>query len=369
MRQEARVTENSQELRNAAYNTLAAAKGLLPIKVTAFYQKKVDAEVEALGHHNGPLARVVYPSQERLTLRAPGEVADWVDDRTNMPKGADDIFIQKYADRVLFTPTATCAAHCLYCFRQDVLSHQKKEKPLSLEEQLDVLEAHLKVHPEASEVILSGGDPLTLATDSLALIFERLRAINTVKNIRIHTRVPVFSPAALKSDDKIKLFAEHDARVIIHAVHPYEICNEVGDTLSRMASAGVRLYNQFPLLRGTNDHAAVLIKLIERLESFHTRTLSLFVPEPIFYSAAYRISWRRMCALIDAVIQHTPAWMHAFRFSLDSPYGKVQRADLIMHDRTGGRLIFKRGDKRFAYPDFPEIMDAPGDIATMLWKE
>lgn len=321
-----------------------------------------------LGGYHGPLARVVYPTEERITLRAAGEVADWVDDRANMPKGAEDVFIQKYDDRVLFTPTATCAAHCLYCFRQDVLSQQKKTKPLSLPQQLNVLAAHLRTHPDASEVILSGGDPLTLSTNDLGLIFETLRSIQSVKHIRIHTRVPVFSPAALKNDDKIKIFSAHNARVVIHAVHPYEVCEEVGDVLNRMHGAGVRLYNQFPLLRGTNDHADVLVKLIEKLDAYHTHTLSLFVPEPIFHSAASRIAWRRMCTLVDDVIRRTPAWMHAFRFTLDSPIGKVQRTDMILHDRATGKIIFRRGDKRFTYPDFPEHLDVPGDLKTLLWR-
>ena len=68
---------HTQDARNEAYAALAGAHGLLPIKVTPFYQKKVDAEVARLGHYGGPLARTVYPSEDRLQLRAPGEVADW----------------------------------------------------------------------------------------------------------------------------------------------------------------------------------------------------------------------------------------------------------------------------------------------------
>ena len=362
------ITEDNQALRNNSYALLAKAHGLLPIKVTPFYQKKIDEEVAALGHFGGPLARTVYPSDERLNLRAPGEVADWVDDRSNMEQEAKDIFIQKYPNRVLFTPTSTCAAPRLYCFRQAVLTEQKATARTSIEQQCEVLAAHLIKHPEVHEVILSGGDPLTLSYAELQTIFERLSKVKTVTDFRIHTRVPIFSPAALKSDEKLALFAKYNVRMVLHSVHPYEICEEVGALLDRMHAHGIRLYNHFPLLRHVNDNADVLLELMHELEAHHTRTLSIYVPEPIYFSAAYRISYDRMCAIIDAVNVRAPSWMNSFRFCLDSPSGKVRRENLKMRDRASNRLVFMREGRRIDYPDFPEAFDTPGDIKNMLWK-
>lgn len=362
------LADDNQTLRNNSYAVLAKSHGLLPIKVTPFYQKKVDEEVAVLGHFGGPLARTVYPSDDRLQLRAPGEVADWVDDRSNMEDDAKDIFIQKYANRVLFTPTSTCAAHCLYCFRQDVLTEQKIGVRKTIEQQCEVLEWHLLTHPEISEVILSGGDPLTLSFAELQTIFERLSKIKTVTDFRIHTRMPVFSPAALKSDEKLALFAKYNIRIFIHAVHPYEICDEVGELLNRMHAHGIRLYNHFPLLRHVNDNADVLLELMRRLEEYHTRTISIYVPEPIYFSAAYRITYDRMCAIIDEVNARAPSWMNSFRFCLDSPVGKVRRENLKMRDRASHNLVFMRDGQRIDYPDLPEAMDSPGDIKIMLWK-
>lgn len=359
---------DTQEDRNTAYAALAKTHGLLSVKVTPFYQRKIDEEVAALGHYEGPLARTVYPSAERLTLRAPGEVADWVDDRSNMEDDAKDIFIQKYPDRVLFTPTSTCAAHCLYCFRQDVLSQQKTAPRPSIEQQCDVLIKHLKAHPEVYEVILSGGDPLTLSYAELQTIFEKIATVKTVTDVRIHTRVPIFSPAALKNDDKLMLFAKHNVRMILHSVHPYEICDEVAALLERMHGHGIRLYNHFPMLRHVNDHADVLLELMQKLEAHHVKTLSIYVPEPINFSATYRISYDRMCAIIDEVNVRASAWLNSFRFCLDSPFGKVRRENLKMRDRLSQRLVFMREGQRIDYPDFPASMDNPGDIKTMLWK-
>lgn len=360
--------KDKQAERNEAYAQLAKAQSLLPIKVTPFYQKKIDEEVAALGHHGGPLSLAMYPSEERLHVRAPGEVADWVDDRSNMVAEAKDIFIQKYPNRVLFTPTSTCAAHCLYCFRQDVLSEQKSTQRLSIEQQCDILVAHLKKHPAIHEVILSGGDPLTLSYSELQAIFECLSKISSITDFRIHTRVPVFLPSALKNDDKLDLFAQYNVRIVIHAIHPYEICSEVSGLLDRMHAKGIRLFNHFPLLRGVNDHADVLLKLMSKLEQHHTRTLSVYVPEPIYFSAAYRISYDRMCKIIDTVNAQAPSWMNSFRFCLDSPVGKVRRENLASRDEAKQLLIFMRDGQRIDYPDLPAEMDIPGDINNLLWK-
>jgi KamA family protein len=348
-----------------AYAALARGAGLLPVKITPFYQKKVDAEIAWLGHREGPLARVVYPNAERLNVRAPGETADWVGDRVNMPDDAEEIFIQKYPDRVLFLPTSECAAHCLYCFRQDVLSGGKQKPRKSMDEKMALLLAHLDAHPDVTEVILSGGDPLALPIRDLQTIFSGLK--DRVPYIRIHTRVPVFAPAIL-NDEKLRLIAESSARVIIHSVHPYEICDEVGALLQRMHALRIPLYNQFPLLRGVNDHADVLIALLQRLEQFHVRTLSMFVPEPTLHSAVTRISYDRMCRIVDEVIARTPSWMHAFRFCLDSPYEKLRRENLLLRDRTSDTLVFMSGGNRVVYPDFPAEMDVAGEIKTLLWK-
>jgi L-lysine 2,3-aminomutase len=152
------VREKPEDL-ISAYQRIAAREGLLPVKVTPFYQKKVDEEVAALGGTHGPLYRAVYPVEERVSLHAPDEVQDWVGDRANMAEEGAGFVIQKYEDRVLFLPTSLCAAHCLYCFRQDVLS-ENKTKEADLDEKLAVLVRHLRKHPKTTEVILSGGDPL-----------------------------------------------------------------------------------------------------------------------------------------------------------------------------------------------------------------
>lgn len=349
------------------YQFRAQREGLLPVKVTPFYQKKIDEEVRVLGGTHGPLYRAMYPVAEKLDVHVPGEVADWVDDRANMPAAAKGVFIQKYPDRVLFTPTSTCAAHCLYCFRQDVLSEAHENVQLPIKEQVALLTAHLQKHPEVTEVIFSGGDPLTLSAHDLEYALDEVSRVETVKHIRMHSRAPVFAPQVLK-DNKLELLARYNVRFFFHFIHPYEICEEMEALIGRMKKAGIRLYNHFPLLRKVNDHVDVLLSLLEKLEGLGVRTVSIYVPEPIHYSAAYRIAYDRMGRLMDEVTARSPSWLHAFRFCLDSPHGKVKREHLVMRDREKNLLVFARGDKKIIYPDFPETLDEAGDRATLLWR-
>ncbi|WP_242689407.1 4Fe-4S cluster-binding domain-containing protein [Photorhabdus cinerea] len=207
-------TNPTQQLKiNEAFRLLNARDHLLPIKVTRFFQQKINEEVAALGHTEGPLHRMVYPTKERLLVRAPGEVADFVDDRENMPEDASGNIIQKYRNRMLFMPTSTCVSHCQYCFRQDVLSEQHETGKAALNKSILELDTYLSTHPDIQEVILSGGDPMTLPMESLQGIISAIKSYAQVKSIRIHTKTISYFPQVFKSDEKLRLLASAGVRI------------------------------------------------------------------------------------------------------------------------------------------------------------
>ncbi|ODN70773.1 radical SAM protein [Methylobrevis pamukkalensis] len=348
------------------YAALAQRERLLPVKITGFYRAKIDEEIAALGGSHGPLHRTALPVAERFDVHAGHEVADWVDDRSNMGAPGSAAIIHKYADRVLFMPTSVCAGHCQYCFRQDVLSEAHEAGRRRLSDELDRLEAYLAKKPAVSEVILSGGDPLVMPLRDLALVLERLGAIPQVRYIRIHSRVPAFAPRLLADPARLDLLDKARVRLVCHFVHPYEICGEVAAALEAAARRGLRLYNHFPMLRGVNDHADVVAHLIEKLDDLCVRTLSVYVPEPIRHSAPFRLQLNRFFAIQDRLTETSPSWINAVRFTLDSPIGKVRREQIVA--RSNGRITFRREGREFAYPDFPAVLDVPGDPAVMLWK-
>ena len=352
---------------NQRYDTLSAQENLLPIKVTQFFQKKIDEEVSTLGHNEGPLHRIAYPTRERLFIRTPDEVDDFVEDRSNMPENAKDSLIHKYHNRILFMVTNNCIANCQYCFRQNVLSDPLIEKN-RLDHKLLVLADYLTLHSEITEVILSGGDPMSLPYIQLEKIILFLKNISQIEAIRLHTKAISYAPQVF-SEAKMKLLGDANVRLVFHLVHPYEICDEVGATIKKLQQYGVRCYNQFPLLRNINDHVEILIKLLTLLDDLNVRNLSMYVAEPVKYSASYRISLPRLFNLLDELNWSTPSWINSTRFALDTPIGKVRREDLQSYNAETGLAIFKRQGKAVRYQDFPQELDVSGKLDVLLWRQ
>lgn len=350
------------------FNDEASTRGLRPVKVPPFYEKKVCEEIGILGETGGPLYKAILPPEDRFRIRAPGEVPDFVDDRENMSGLAPYSIVQKYRNRVLFLLTDTCAGHCQYCFRTDVLTEQCNAQPPALEEKLDQLIAYLSEHPGIEEVILSGGDPMMASPYQLEIVLKRLKGEAKIANVRVHTRTLVFSPQVF-DDKNCEALADANVRLVHHVIHPYEICDEVRSTLRRMNKLGIRSYNQFPILRGINDHVEVLRCLLAELDGLGIRNLSMFIPDPINYSASYRMTLARLFRLMDELNWTTSSWVNSTRLVLDTVHGKVRREDLKSIDKTTGIATFKREGNSIQYPDLPEHLDEPGDIKTLLWKK
>jgi len=349
-----------------AFEQLREHQALLPPKVPAFYKAKVEAEVLALGHREGPLYKTVYPTPEKISLRAAGEVADYIDDRHHIPLGTSGHFLHKYSNRVLFMPTSVCLGHCMYCFRQDMLEEQHELRQKQLETDLHELILYLSQHTEVEEIILSGGDPLMLAYEDLKLICAKLHQVPSLKHFRIHTRAPVFDPRSL-SMEKVALLSQYQFRFVLHIVHPYELCETLLEKLKQAQKTGLRLYNQFPLLRGVNDHPEVLSELFILLDQNNIRNLSVFMPYPVLHSATYRIPFKRIQTLVENVQNNRPAWVHATRFCQDTPIGKV-RLEQQIPSQLPNHIAFRRDGKIVHIPDFPEHLDRPGELKNLLWK-
>jgi lysine 2,3-aminomutase len=349
------------------FNDLAKSQGLLPIKVTPHYQQLVEEEVATLGRTGGPLYRVVYPTAERLEVRSPHEVPDFVEDRTNMPAGLEGVLIHKYDRRALFLVTDKCAGHCMYCFRQDVMADLQKQTLPVLEKRLNGVVDYLVAHPHISELILSGGDPLNVPVSHLQHLFERVRQETAVQDLRIHSRSVVFAPKVL-SEKVCALLGQYRVRIYLHIVHPYELADPVTEVIQRLHSYGVRIYSQFPILRGINDHPAVLAKLLRALDELEAHPINIFIPDPISYSASFRIPLQRLLGLMDQLYWTTSSWLNGVRLVMDTPIGKVRREDLVAWEKETGKVTFQRDGKQITYHDFPVELDVPGEIDTLLWK-
>lgn len=348
------------------FNSLASKQGLLPVKVTPHYRALVKKEVSALGQTGGPLYRAVYPTKDKLNVQAGHEVPDFVEDRGNMPSGLDNILIHKYANRALFLLTDKCIGHCMYCFRQDVMQESQAKPSSVFEHRLDSVITYLNATPEIEELILSGGDPMSLPYKYIETTLNRLREETQVKHIRMHTRNLAFAPS-LFTDKLAALFAAHNVRLYLHLIHPYEITDEVKAVVGRYKKAGVKIYSQFPILRGINDHVEVLSRLLHDLDEIEAPAINIFIPDPISYSASFRVGTQRLLNLMDELYWATSSWLNGVRLVLDTPIGKVRREDIVKWDKVKGEITFQREGETTIYQDFPEELDMPGEIKFMLW--
>jgi lysine 2,3-aminomutase len=260
-----RSTERT--LRSAAQ---LATSGLIPAdqvaeleKVAARYAVALTPAVAGLidpGDTNDPIARQFLPDVAELVTRRE-ERADPIGDDTHSPVEG---IVHRYPDRVLLKLVHVCAVYCRFCFRRETVGPGQKHAltPDALEQAL----AYIRQHREIWEVILTGGDPLVLSPRRLAAVVKQLKAIDHVKVLRLHTRVPVVDPRRMTPAlvRAITAFGKA-AYVVLHVNHPRELTREARAACARLADAGIPLLSQSVLLKGINDDAQTLGDLMRSL--------------------------------------------------------------------------------------------------------
>lgn len=230
-----------------------AAVAAFPVRVPHEYVARMRK-----GDARDPLLLQVLPTADE-DRAVPGFGADPVGDAAAMRAPG---VIHKYRGRVLLTLTGACAVHCRYCFRRHFPYADANPAPGEWRAAGDYIAAHA----ELSEVILSGGDPLSVADARLADLLERLDAIPHLRRLRIHTRLPVVLPARV-TEGLMALLARSRLRpvMVLHINHAQEIDAHLRAALARLRDAGVSLLNQSVLLSGVNDTEEALAELSEAL--------------------------------------------------------------------------------------------------------
>jgi len=239
---------------------LAPADALADLaRVAQRYAVAITPEIAALidrADPRDPIARQFVPSAAELDL-APKERADPIGDHAHAPVEG---IVHRYPDRVLLKLVNVCAVYCRFCFRREMIG---PGRPMPSADAIDAALGYVAAHPEIWEVILTGGDPLVLSARRLGAAMRRIAAIEHVKIIRLHTRLPVAAPdkitpalvRALKVPGKTTYVA-------LHANHPRELTQAVRAACARLIDAGMAMVSQSVLLKGVNDDAATLEALM-----------------------------------------------------------------------------------------------------------
>lgn len=248
-----------------------------------------------------PLLRQILPSGLELQ-QVDGFVEDPLAEQGAAPLPG---VIQRFAGRALLLTTAACAIHCRYCFRR----HDPfRGVPVTREEWQPVL-AHLAGDSSLREVILSGGDPLTLPDPLLSWLIRQLAAIPHLRRVRVHTRMAVAVPERIQPDFIDALTATRlQAVVMVHVNHAAELDQAAGDALGRLSGAGVLLYNQSVLLAGVNDHVVTLVQLCESLLAAHVTPCYLHLLDPVAGAAHFQVAEEQGIALVQHLRRLLPGY-------------------------------------------------------------
>ena len=280
------------------------ADSLLPKCDTGFAMRVPRAFVARMeiGNPRDPLLLQVLP-QARELADVPGFVEDAVGDRE--AKSARGV-LQKYAGRALLIATGSCAVNCRYCFRRH---YPYAEETAAANGWQDAI-AHLRADESVSEVILSGGDPLSLSTAKLADLTTELRGIPHLRRLRIHTRLPIVLPDRV--DDELQDWLARQpwpVAFVLHCNHANELDADVASACARLAAAGAHLLNQSVLLRGVNDSVGTLVSLSERLFDCGVLPYYLHQLDPVAGAAHFAVADEVGHALLASLRLQLPGYL------------------------------------------------------------
>jgi lysine 2,3-aminomutase len=280
---------------------------------------------------------------------APEEEADPLNEDADSPVPG---LIHRYPDRVLFLTTGFCSVYCRYCTRSRMVGNAGGEFRFNIE-QMQTAVNYIREHQEIRDVLLSGGDPLTLADSRLEWLLEQIHAIPHVEILRIGTKVPAVLPQRVTPALVNMLRKFHPLWMSIHFTHPDELTPEVAQACTRLADAGIPLGSQTVLLKGVNDTVDTLKKLYQGLLKIRVRPYYLYQCDPVHGSSHFRTSVSKGLEMIAGLRGKTTGYAVP-TYVVDTPGGggKIPLIPDYLVGRENGDLLLRNHEgKVFRYPD------------------
>ncbi|MGC9470840.1 MAG: KamA family radical SAM protein [Bacteroidales bacterium] len=317
-------------------------KRKLPLRITPYF-----AGVLETGDPTSALRRTMVPDIRELH-KAPEEQSDPLGEENQSPLPQ---LVHRYPDRVLFLTTGFCSAYCRYCTRSHLVS--KKDKVHASIIQWDEAIEYIRLHPEVRDVLLSGGDPLTLSDARLEYLLMKLRAIPHVEIIRIGTKVPVVMPQRVTSALVRMMKKYHPLYMSIHFTHPDELTPETAFACNILADAGIPLGSQTVLLKGINDEVEIFRKLMQGLLKIRVKPYYIYQCDPIPGSSHFRTSVSKGLDIIRGLRGFTSGYAVP-HFVVDAPGGggKIPLLPEYVAGRDDkGYLLVNYLGKVYLYPE------------------
>ncbi|KMP10718.1 radical SAM protein [Candidatus Nitromaritima sp. SCGC AAA799-A02] len=279
-----------------------------------------------------PIRRIVMPDVQELDEW--GQLDASNEEKYTKVKGLE----HKYTSTALLLVNEVCAAYCRFCFRKRLFMDENEEVTKDVSEGLE----YIRQHPEISNVLLTGGDPLIMSTSKLSPIIEKLREIDHVKIIRIGSKIPAFNPYRIINDpslhEMIRTYSADEKKIYImaHFNHPRELTPVAVKGLNMLMQSGAIVVNQTPMIRGVNDNPEVLAELFNRLSFIGVPPYYVFLCRPTLGNQTFSVPVEKGYEIFEKAR------------SLCS--GLAKRARLVMSHETGkvevvgvseGQVFFK----------------------------
>ena len=316
----------------------------LPVAVTPYYLGLCDKD-----DPNDPIRLQCVPRIDEAH-EVPG---DMVDPLGEVSHEVAPHLVQRYPDRVLLLVSDRCAVYCRFCTRSRIVGDGGGPVPL---EKLAPALAYIAAHPEVRDVIISGGDPLAMATERLDRILEAVRAIPSVETIRLATRVPVTLPMRITEELVRTLKRHHPVWVMTHFNHPKELTPESIAAVTRLADNGFPVMNQSVLLAGINDDATVLETLFRGLVRARVRPYYLLQTDPVRGTGHLRTPLARGVAIMEQ-LQGRLTGIALPKLICDTPGGRGKvpiTPDYVVARRPGETVLRTFRGELVTYVDPPE---------------
>lgn len=280
----------------------------LPLRITPYYASLLyDKPV------NYALTKSVVPSKKELII-SQGEEDDPLHEEDMCPVNN---LVHRYPDRVLLLSTGFCSVYCRYCTRSHMVKKDKKHYGISAWE---ASIEYIKNNPNVRDVLISGGDPLTMPDKHLEFLLSSLRAIKHVEIIRIGTKVPMVLPQRITNNLVKMLKKYHPLYMSIHSTHPDEITPEVEEACNRLADAGIVLGSQTVLLKDVNDDVETMKNLVHKLLKVRVRPYYLYQCDPIPGSSHFRTPVKKGLEIIQGLRGFTSGYAIP-HYVIDAPGG------------------------------------------------
>ena len=303
------------QLTDAERTALAPVAEAYAFRVSDYYLKLID-----WNDPRDPIRQLVIPRVDELNdwgaLDASNEAANTV------LRGVQ----HKYPDTALLLCNEVCGAYCRYCFRKRLFMDENDETSKDLTSGFE----YIRAHPEITNVLLTGGDPLLLSTRRLTEIIETLRAIEHVRIIRLGTKMTAFNPFRVSDDpallDMLARNSTADKRIYVmnHFDHPRELTPEAVDGMDKLIRAGVILTNQCPMIAGVNDDPQVFAELFRKLSWIGCPPYYVFQGRPTAGNDPYKVSIVRGWEIFREALRHGAGLARRARYVMSHETGKIE---------------------------------------------